>query len=52
MTSGGESRSDQLTEGFTLNFVKVKVEYMEQGEDGTGTAWPEISQNIAIKVSA
>ena len=55
VNSGGESGEgghDLLTEDFTLNFAEVKVEYMEQGEDGTGSAGPEFSWNIAKNVAA
>lgn len=52
VTSGGESGSDLLSESFTLNFAEVKVEYMEQAKDGSGTVGPEFSWNIAKNVAA
>jgi type VI secretion system secreted protein Hcp len=46
VSNGGSGGEDRLTENATLNFAKVKVEYMEQAKDGTGTAGPEFAWNI------
>jgi type VI secretion system secreted protein Hcp len=38
VSTGGSGGEDRLTENVTLNFAKVKVEYREQKDDGTGEA--------------
>jgi len=36
VTTGGSGGEEKLTENVTLNFAKVKVEYVEQKDDGSG----------------
>lgn len=52
VSSGGDHGSDLLTENFTMNFAKVKVEYMQQAKDGSGTAGPEFGWNIEKNIAA
>lgn len=52
LSTGGSGGEDRLTENFSLNFAKVKVEYQEQGADGAGTPGPEFAWNIEENTSA
>ena len=50
VNTGGSGGEDKLTENVTLNFAKVKVEYVPQKDDGSGDAaktflW-DISGNV------
>ncbi len=51
VSTGGSGGEDRLTENVTLNFAKVKCEYMEQKPDGSGEAGPEYAWNIAENVA-
>jgi len=51
-SSGAGGGQDRLTENVTLNFAKVKLDYLPQKPDGTGdaavtTGW-NIAQNAAV----
>ena len=46
ISNGGGTGEERLTENVTLNFAKVKFEYMEQASDGTGKPGPEFSWDI------
>lgn len=43
---GGSGGEDRLTENISLNFAKVKLEYFEQKDDGSGEAAKEFVFNI------
>lgn len=51
--TGGSGAEDRLTENFSVNFGKVKVEYFKQGEDGivasagTATIDPATQEHMA-----
>jgi type VI secretion system secreted protein Hcp len=47
VTTGGSGGEEKLTENVTLNFAKVKVNYEEQTEKGTGGAKPKMGWDIA-----
>jgi type VI secretion system secreted protein Hcp len=44
---GGAGTDDKLTENITLNFARVKVEYVPQKKDGSGDASIPMSWDIA-----
>jgi type VI secretion system secreted protein Hcp len=44
--TGGSGSEDRLTENVTLNFGKVKVDYVEQKADGTAGDKPTMSWDI------
>ena len=46
VSTGGSGGEERLTENVSINFGHVKYEYMEQAEDGTGSAGPEFVWNI------
>ena len=46
VSTGGSGGEDRLTENVTLNFAKVKVEYIEQTATGTAGAKPAMTWNI------
>lgn len=46
---GGSGDAAQMVDSFSLNFAKIKVEYMVQGDDGSLSAGPEVT--IDIKAS-
>ena len=52
ISQGGSGGEDRLTENVTLNFAKVKVDYVEQSAKGAKGATPsmgwDISQNIKM----
>ena len=52
ISQGGSGGEDRLTENVTLNFAKVKVDYVEQTAKGAKGATPsmgwDISQNIKL----
>jgi len=52
ISQGGSGGEDRLTENVTLNFAKVKVDYVEQTVKGAKGATPsmgwDISQNIKM----
>lgn len=52
VSTGGSQGEDVLTENVTLNFAKVKVEYQEQGPDGSGSPGPEFGWDIEKNVAA
>lgn len=52
VSTGGSGGEDRLTENVTLNFAKVKVEYQEQGADGSGTPGPEFGWDIEKNIAA
>lgn len=47
VSTGGSGGEDRLTENVTLNFSKVKVNYIEQTDTGAGGAKPEMGWDIA-----
>ena len=47
MSQGGSGGEDRLTENVTLNFAKVKVEYVEQTAKGGKGATPSMGWNIS-----
>jgi type VI secretion system secreted protein Hcp len=51
VSTGGSGGEDRLTENVTLNFAKVKVDYVEQTPTGTGGAKPTMTYNIAENVN-
>ena len=50
VSQGGSGGEDRLTENVTLNFAKVKVEYVEQTAKGGKGATPSIGWNVAENV--
>ena len=50
VSTGGSGGEDRLTENVSLNFAKVKVNYVEQTEKGGEGAKPEMTFNIAENV--
>ena len=50
MSQGGSGGEDRLTENVTLNFAKVKVEYVEQTAKGGKGATPSMGWNISENV--
>jgi len=51
VSTGGSGGEDRLTENVTLNFAKVKVDYIEQKPDGTEGDKPTMTFSIAENVS-
>ncbi len=47
VSTGGSGGEDRLTENVTLNFGKVKVDYVEQTKTGGGGAKPSMNWDIA-----
>src|SRR5918997_1405295 len=47
VSTGGSGGEDRLTENVTLNFAKVKVNYVEQTEKGSAGAKPQMGWDIA-----
>jgi type VI secretion system secreted protein Hcp len=47
VSTGGSGGEDRLTENVSLNFAKVKVDYIEQKPDGTSGDKPTMTYNIA-----
>jgi type VI secretion system secreted protein Hcp len=47
VSTGGSGGEDRLTENVTLNFSKVKVDYVEQTEKGGAGAKPKMGWDIA-----
>lgn len=47
VSTGGSGGEDRLTENVTLNFSKVKVEYIEQTKEGGKGAQPKLSWDIS-----
>ena len=50
MSQGGSGGEDRLTENVTLNFAKVKVEYIEQTAKGGKGDTPSMGWNIVENV--
>jgi type VI secretion system secreted protein Hcp len=50
LSTGGSGGEDRLTENVTLNFAKVKVEYVEQTAKGGKGDTPSMGWNIAENV--
>ena len=50
LSTGGSGGEDRLTENVTLNFAKVKVNYVEQTEKGAAGAKPQMGWDIAANV--
>jgi type VI secretion system secreted protein Hcp len=50
LSTGGSGGEDRLTENVTLNFAKVKVDYIEQTKDGGQGDKPSMSWDIAGNV--
>ena len=50
VSQGGSGGEDRLTENVTLNFAKVKVEYVEQTAKGGKGATPSIGWDVAANV--
>jgi type VI secretion system secreted protein Hcp len=46
-STGGSGGEDQLTENFSLNFQKFKIEYAKQNEKGMAQAAGNVSWDIA-----
>ena len=51
VSTGGSGGEDRLTENVSLNFAKVKVDYIEQKPDGTEGDKPTMTYSIAENVS-
>ena len=51
VSTSGSGGDDRLTENVTLNFAKVKVDYVEQKPDGTEGDKPTMTYDIAQNVS-
>jgi type VI secretion system secreted protein Hcp len=51
VSTGGSGGEDRLTENVSLNFAKVKVDYIEQKPDGTEGDKPTMTFSIAENVS-
>ena len=51
VSTGGSGGEDRLTENVTLNFAKVKVDYIEQTKEGGIGDKPTYTFNIAENVS-
>ncbi|HUO23139.1 MAG TPA: type VI secretion system tube protein Hcp [Caulobacteraceae bacterium] len=47
VSTGGSGGEDRLTENVSLNFSKVKVQYVEQMKDGSSGGKPDMTYNIA-----
>jgi type VI secretion system secreted protein Hcp len=47
VSTGGSGGSDRLTENVTLNFARVKMEYVPQKPDGSGDAAVPMGWDIA-----
>jgi len=47
ITHGGSGSDDKLTENITLNFARVKLEYVPQKKDGSGDASVPMGWDIA-----
>ena len=47
VTTGGSGGEDRLTENVSLNFAKVKLQYVEQTKDGASGGKPDMTYNIA-----
>jgi len=47
LSTGGSGGEDRLTENCTLNFARVKVDYVEQKPDGGEGAKPKMGWDIA-----
>jgi type VI secretion system secreted protein Hcp len=47
ITHGGNGSDDKLTENVTLNFARVKLEYVPQKKDGSGDASIPMGWDIA-----
>jgi type VI secretion system secreted protein Hcp len=50
VSTGGSGSEDRLTENVTLNFAKVKLNYVEQTEKGAAGAKPQMGWDIAANV--
>ena len=50
VSTGGSGGEDRLTENVTLNFAKVKVNYVEQTDKGSAGAKPQMGWDIAANV--
>lgn len=50
VSTGGSGGEDRLTENVTLNFAKVKVNYVEQTDKGAAGAKPQMGWDIAANV--
>jgi type VI secretion system secreted protein Hcp len=50
VSTGGSGSEDRLTENVTLNFAKVKVNYVEQTEKGAAGAKPQMGWDVAANV--
>lgn len=50
VSTGGSGGEDRLTENVTLNFSKVKVNYVEQTEKGAAGAKPQMGWDVAANV--
>src|ERR1051325_6110327 len=51
ISTGGSGGEDRLTESVTLNFGKVKLEYVEQKADGSGEPAKEFLWDIAGNIA-
>jgi len=51
VSTGGSGGEDRLTENVSINFAKVKVDYIEQKPDGTQGDKPTMTYNIAENVN-
>lgn len=50
VSTGGSGGEDRLTENVSLNFAKVKVDYIEQKADGTEGDKPTMTYDIAQNI--
>jgi type VI secretion system secreted protein Hcp len=50
VSTGGSGGEDRLTENVTLNFAKVKVQYVEQTASGSAGEKPQMGWDIAANV--
>ena len=51
VSTGGSDGEDRLTENVSLNFAKVKVDYVEQKADGTEGDKPTMTFDVAQNTS-
>ncbi|VDC32767.1 Hcp family type VI secretion system effector [Pseudogemmobacter humi] len=47
VSTGGSGGEDRLTENVTINFAKVKMQYVEQKKDGSAGDKPDFTFDIA-----
>ena len=50
-STGGSGGEDKLTENVSLNFAKIKIDYIEQKQDGSAGEKPKMAWNIQSNVT-